>query len=215
MHDMSLQSKGAFFDLDKTLIKGNLFFIFFKFLQKEKFTSIYSYLYIILLLMLSKLLNNREFIRHGMIMSISGNDKSEILKKWKGYVKVNVAKMLIQPSKDILLKHKNEGTLIFILTNNLDIAVEPIADILGVTKYISITNYEVRKGIIKHKLRFKKISIDKYKEAMKIINGYSINTDASFGYGDSIEDFAFLRTLGNSFIVKNCNQIVPFENSKV
>jgi HAD superfamily phosphoserine phosphatase-like hydrolase len=203
-------STAAFFDLDKTLIKGNLYIIFLKMLQKQRWTTVFSYFYLIPLMIISKMLNNNELIRHGMIFSIRNMKRNEVINIWRKYVIENKETIFIKSTLNALRKHKENQLNIIILTNNLDVLVDPIVEILEVDDFVSITTTMNNKGGIKLPNLLKVISIVKTKEIERIAAQQQINLLESFGYGDSKEDYDFLRIVGHPFLIKDNDEIVSF-----
>ncbi|MDP3148205.1 MAG: haloacid dehalogenase-like hydrolase [Ignavibacteria bacterium] len=205
---VNINNIAAFYDLDKTIIRQNLYSIFFNTFIKKS-SKILAKFYIPVLFVLSKLFKNNEFIRHGMIWSLSGYNKKYIQLEWREYLKANLDTIMIKCIQESIENHLSANHKLFILTNNIDVLVGPLAELLGFTDYRAINvSVDSSENILSTSL-LKKISIDKKMELFNLSTEYKIDLSKSFGYGDSIEDYEFLRELTSAYLL-NKDQLMKF-----
>ena len=200
---------GAFFDLEKTLIKKNLFSVFLKFAINKKFISPIKLPWLIILFILSKVTKSNTPIRQGIYWIVSGLNKQEITAAWKDYLILIINNLLIEETLIRLKDHHIKAHFLVMLTNNLDFIIEPIKLFFNFNLVVSLNTYETEEGtIFKHMSFFKSIGLNKEKEVIRICDENKLVRNKSYGYGDSQEDIGFLKQLGNAYIIKNCQNVI-------
>lgn len=203
----------AVFDLDKTIISTTLFNLFISAYVRRKDFPWTAFLYMPILLLLSVALRNKKFIRNGIIMMLYKKNKIELSTYWNRFLQDLPHDIYIHAVDEKINEHKRLGHFIIILTNNIDFIAEQIVkkynvDALKATETTTDQNHT----IINPRPFLSEIKMDKRSTLVELSKKMKIDLNASFGYGDSPEDYEFLKIVGNPYLVIGKEKIVPFVN---
>jgi HAD superfamily hydrolase (TIGR01490 family) len=187
-----IKEKAAFFDIDNTLIKGNLQLIYTLFFLKKKY---FKFIPLIKLFYYATLYEFKmikcHFVEKSGLPFLAGikkQDLDELMKLYSNQIyETAIKKRLNQKVLFEMNRLKQEGYKIIILSAVPEFFIKNIAEKLGIKDYIGSklhTAYDKFTG----KIDFFCYDINKLKAMKKFANKHNIDLKESYSFGDSFTD---------------------------
>jgi len=195
---LPLGKRGAFFDLDDTLTRSNIY-------QKLVAHYLANHLSAKNIGKIPRLVAKRILLKHGYfylaaIRLLKGINEKEFLKGFHGYLRKHKKELFYPQMLELIHHHQEKGNKVFILSEEPQAILEPIAKLLGVPCFGTVVerkNGVFTGGVIGHIMK------DEYKreKMIELAKKHRLDLEKSYAYGDSWHDYAMLRSVGHSALV--------------
>jgi HAD superfamily hydrolase (TIGR01490 family) len=190
--------RAAFFDLDDTLTRSNVY-------QKLVAQYLMRHLTAGNVGKIPRLVAKRILLKHGYfylaaIRLLRGIRASEFLRGFYGYLKKHKNELFYPQMLELMSHHQEKGNCVFIISEEPQEVLDPIAKLLGVPCFGTIV--EKKKGVFTGEV-VGHIMKDEYKreKVIELAKKYTIDLEKSYAYGDSYHDYAILRSVGHAALV--------------
>jgi len=190
---MNLNSKNiVVFDLDHTLLKVNISYVFGRFLYKKGYFSLPS----LLVLVCAYFFHTLYLLPTSLLHAISfrclfyKKEKAKCLALAHDCVEQSLAKWLRPEIKERLKAAQERGDSVIIASSSPDFLVVQVADQLGVAQFVA-TRYESENGRFTH-VGPTMEGQEKVKSIKKIHNLGAMDLAHTIAYSDSIRDLPLL-----------------------
>lgn len=190
--------RGAFFDLDDTLTKKNLYQdLVAHYLMKHLSTKNVGK---IPRLVLKRLMLKHGFFYLAAIRLLKGINAEEFTNGFYAYLKKNKKKMFHPEMLELIALHKEKGNKVFIISEEPQEVLEPVAKLLGVQMFGTVV--EKKQGVFTGEV-IGHIMKDEFKreKMIELAKKYKLDLSKSYAYGDSWHDYAMLRSVGHPALV--------------
>ncbi len=191
--------RAAFFDLDGTLTKKNIYQeIVLNYVWRKKSPRLFLQL---LHLGLIQLFKKHGWFYLQAIKSLRGVSAEELIGNFYENLDKKNTNIFFPKMLEALDLHRKENNLLFIVSEEPEEILKPIATWLGIPSYG--TRAEIKEGrftgrVVGHIMKddFKKEKI------VDLAHEYQIDLGKSFAYGNSWHDFGMLRVVKHATLVK-------------
>lgn len=190
--------RGAFFDLDDTLTRSNIY-------QKLVGQYLVRHLTAGNVGKIPKLVVKRLLLKHGYfylaaIRLLKGIQAAEFLKGFGGYLKKHKKELFYPEMLTLIHEHQEKGNKVFIISEEPQEILDPISKLLGVPCFGTVLEKknDVFTGeIVGHIMK------DEFKreKMIELAKKYHVDLDKSYAYGDSYHDYAMLRSAAHGAVV--------------
>lgn len=190
--------RGAFFDLDDTLTRSNIY-------QKLVGQYLVRHLTAGNVGKIPKLVVKRLLLKHGYfylaaIRLLKGIQAAEFLKGFGGYLKKHKKELFYPEMLTLIHEHQEKGNKVFIISEEPQEILDPISKLLGVPCFGTVLEKknDVFTGeIVGHIMK------DEFKreKMIELAKKYHVDLDKSYAYGDSYHDYAMLRSVAHGAVV--------------
>ncbi len=190
--------RGAFFDLDDTLTKKNLYqALVAQYLAKHLTTKNIGK---IPRLVLKRLLLKHGFFYLAAIRLLKGIHASEFTYGFYAYLKKHKKSIFHPEMLKLIELHKEKGNKVFVISEEPEEVLVPVAKLLGVPVFGTVV--EKKRGVFTGEV-IGHIMKDEFKRDMMIelAKKYNLDLSKSYAYGDSWHDYAMLRSVGHPALV--------------
>ncbi len=190
--------RGAFFDLDDTLTRSNIY---------QKLVAQYLMRHVSTgnLGKIPRLIAKRLLLKHGYfylaaIRMLKGISVAEFLKGFSSYVKKHKKELFYPEMLTLIAQHKEDGNKVFIISEEPQEVLDPIASLLGVPCFGTLLEKE--KGVFTGRV-IGHLMKDEYKreKMIELAKKHHLDLSKSYAYGDSYHDYAMLRSVGHAALV--------------
>jgi HAD superfamily hydrolase (TIGR01490 family) len=195
----------AFFDIDNTLLKGNLQIIYAIFFLKKRQINVLPLIKLGFLFLLQKLkLLNSNFLEKEGLAIIKGFNEKEFKKLlakysdeiYEGHIKKRLNQKVLERMQEL----KDKKYKIVILSAVPDFFIETLAKKLKVN-YILGSRIHVCAGKFTGKIDFFCYDINKLKSMQRFVNKHNIDLSQSYSFADSFTDKNELEFVGYPIVV--------------
>lgn len=204
--DTNVDNTGAFFDFDKTLIRGDSQELEAKFFIKN---TLFSPMYILRILgvLTAKVFYKRNLItpwRYNQIYLKTYKGRNLDWLKVKAYelYNTNIKPALYDSMITIMNEHREKGHLIGIISATSEHLLEPVMHDLKVDMFISTRIETTEAGECTGKSNgYICVGKQKSKALYEIAQKYNVDLCKSYAYSDHHVDLPFLKSVGNPVVV--------------
>jgi len=200
----------AFFDLDDTILSGNsgmrcTFHIFMK--RRISIFNAFRIFYRFMLFFVGRSEPFRFF--ENIYDFLKGKKYAEEKKICDAYFEKKIRQRIYKDATNLIDLHRNNGDIVVIVTNSLDMMVSKIKEYINIHHLISST-LEVKKGIITGKTEIICFGKNKAKFIKEFAQKHNIDLKNSYAYSDNNSDIEMLRTVGNPIAVNPKNKMKKY-----
>ena len=191
-------TRGAFFDLDDTLTRSNIY-------QKLVAQYLMKHLTAGNVGKIPKLVMKRLLLKHGYfylaaIRLLKGINATEFLKGFSGYLRKHKKELFCSEMLELIYRHQERGNKVFIISEEPQEILDPISKLLGVPCFGTVL--EKKNGVFTGEI-IGHIMKDEFKreKMIELAKKYTIDLEKSYAYGDSYHDYAMVRSVGHGVLV--------------
>jgi len=190
--------RGAFFDLDDTLTKKNLYQdlvaqYLMKHLNAKNIGKIPR-------LVLKRLLLKHGFFYLAAIRLLKGIHATEFTNGFYAYLRKHKKKIFHPEMLKLIELHKEKGNKVFVISEEPQEVLDPVAKLLDVPVFGTIV--EKKRGVFTGEV-IGHIMKDEFKreKMIELAKKYNLDLSKSYAYGDSWHDYAMLRSVGHPALI--------------
>src|SRR3989344_809249 len=192
-------NRAAFFDLDGTLTRKNIYEAMVKkYIWKKRSTRLFLHL---LRLVLVRLLKKHGYFYLQAIKSLKGVETEELIGHFREELDKRSKNIFFPKMLEVLDLHRSENNLLFIVSEEPEEILKPFIHWLNIPAYG--TQAEVQEGkftgrVIGHIMKddFKKDKL------IELAHEHNIDLSKSFAYGNSWHDYEMLRIVKHATLVR-------------
>ena len=208
--------KTIILDVDGTILKGQSQKYFIEYLYKKKLISIFIFIKIMSWFFLYKLnlLDNPQIIlEYALSKTVKDKDKAYVKEITHNFFISKLKKKIFKDALTLIQENKENGVIIILTSNTLDIILKEIASYLNINFFIG-TTLEIKDNIYTGKIKGK-INYGKNKVTLlkKFLKKEKISLSSSCGYGDHLSDIFMLNLVKYPFVI-NPNKKMKKEAEK-
>lgn len=190
--------RAAFFDLDDTLTTSNIY-------KALVVQYLFRHFSLGAIGKIPRLVAKRMLLKHGYfylaaIRLLRGIRVADFLHGFPTYLKEHKKELFHPQMLALLNSHRQKGNCVFIISEEPQDVLDPISKLLGVPCFG--TELEKKNGVFTGEV-IGRIMKDEHKrdKAIELAHEYGIDLEKSYAYGDSIHDYAMLRSVGHAALV--------------
>ncbi len=216
-------NKGAFFDLDGTIVDCVTEYEFWKYVaKKETNFLLYPLIEFHFFLESLKYKNNygevtKTYKNHKIrnMKDLKGRNSYELLQLYNHFFEIYLKKRIFPEMKKLIHSFKNEKILIYIITSSVDYIAKKYCDYLMIDGYcavnLEIDENELFTGNIIGDIPY---GNSKAEFVRLITKKNNIDLSNSFAYGDKYSDRFMLKIVGNPVVVNPDNDLRRYADEK-
>ncbi|MEK7122380.1 MAG: HAD-IB family hydrolase, partial [Patescibacteria group bacterium] len=190
--------RAAFFDLDDTLTRRNVFIhVTERYLLGHPDVHVFGKL---LLALFKGLTMRHGYFYRAAMRSLRGVRVAEFLRGYRAHLHHHKHELFHPQMLELLESHRQKGNCVFIISEEPQDILDPIAELLGVPCFG--TELEKKQGVFTGEVAGH-IMKDEYKrdKVVDLAHKYGIDLEKSYAYGDSRHDYAMLRSVGHAALI--------------
>jgi HAD superfamily hydrolase (TIGR01490 family) len=193
---------GAFFDMDRTLLRCNSGTLYIRWLRKHKEISLTRMIQALGWIAQYKLsVLDMESVVAREIAKMAGQSEAEMYDKCRAFFEAWVRSEVAPKARDAIARHRRDGHVLAILSTSTPYVVEPLAAHVGID-HVLCTRLSVREG------RFDGTHVrpacygrGKVHWAEDFARRHEVDLTRSFFYTDSYSDLPMLQRVGMPRII--------------
>jgi 1-acyl-sn-glycerol-3-phosphate acyltransferase len=212
-----MQKKVAVFDVDGTLIKGQVQRYLLSYLYKNGFITPFYFYKILMWFVLFKLgiVNDPKKIMQSAYLFLKGKDVKSIDAILKTFVEHDLQKYFYEKGKRLVAEHKKSRREIFFISNMPSPLLKYIAEQYGVDHYqgtrLEVDSNNRYTGKVTGNIVF---GIDKIEALYTLLESGNYTLKKSFGYADHISDIPLLTVLDHRVVVNPTTKMHNYAEKK-
>jgi len=191
----------AFFDLDHTVVDGNVglrhvvkYFLRGQISIIEGFRMGFMYIYYVLI-------RSEPFYFFSRVFGfMKGRDLKEETRRCAQYFEKHFKKRIFKEAVRLIEWHKKQKHLIVIVTNSLDYKITRIKEAVR-ADYVIASSLETLKGKFTGRSSIINFGQNKARNIRKFAKRFNISLKKSYAYSDNSSDIPMLRAVGNPVAV--------------
>lgn len=190
--------RAAFFDIDNTLTRKNVY-------QEAVLVYLVRHFNVSNIGKIPQLIAKHILLSHGKfylaaLRMLKGISANEFTKGFFEHLRTNKEKIFYREMLALIEEHRNLGNKIFLITEEPEEIIIPIAKLLDVQ--FCATVVEKKCGIFTGRI-VGHIMKDEHKRdcIIELAKKHNLDLDKSYAYGDSEHDYAMLRSVGHAALV--------------
>jgi len=194
--------KVAFFDVDNTLLKGNISLMYAGFYFRRGDIPFFSMVKVVYYVLMHKMgrLHYQDFFDKSLSF-IDGKKVSSEIKNVKGYYDRKVRGKIDPDALALLLKHRKEGYKIVLLTNAPDLFVDNLAKELSADDVIC-SQFELSNGNLTGRCKINCYGEMKLAMLRSYIKKKRLDPKMCYYYADNFSDLSALSYVGHPVAFK-------------
>ncbi len=127
---------------------------------------------------------------------------SDSLQQWHSeFMQAKIAPMLLDSAKDLLLKHRNQGDYLLIITSTNSFITGPICKLLAVDDYIATVPEQIAGNYTGRVAGTPAYREGKIERLNQWLTSHDQSLKGSYGYSDSINDLPLLEAVDYPVVV--------------
>lgn len=206
----------AIFDIDDTIINGQSQKLFLDFLFKNNYISASYFLHLSLWFIFYKvgLIKDPKSAMEYAFSFVKNKTEPDVAGMVDKFFNSVLVYKIYPEAKKIIKDHKDNGRLVLLISNAVDVLVKKISSYLGADDFIS-TKLEVINGVYTGNINgniiygeIKKESVESY------IKFKDITLENSWAYSDHMSDVFLLSIVKNPCVVNPSKKLRKYANRK-
>lgn len=200
-------TRAAFFDLDGTLTKKNIYvFLLKRYLRKTKnIKLLFSFAW----LSITQLRKKHGYFYQQAIKNLQQIDVDLFTQGIEEYLTEHADKIFFKEMLEVIRLHQQEDDLIFLISEEPEPILKPIAAWLGlpcIGTRVGVIDGKFDGKIIGHIMK----DHFKHETVIDLAHKYKLDLEKSFAYGNSVHDMDMLRTVTHATLVNPSKKLKKY-----